>query len=157
MWIGLGPERRVLSAIDGRDVFVGLLTAVVQFYVGWEFLTGAVRAARLRTTNMDTLVAIGSGTDVAIEAADVVLVRRDLSAVADAIVLSRRTLRTIHQNLFWAFAYNLAAIPLAAGVFVPLFGTHARLSPGVAALAMALSSLFVVTNSARLARFDPRG
>ena len=157
MWIGMGPERPVLSTIGGRDVFVGLLTAVVQFYVGWEFLTGTVRAARLRTTNMDTLVAIGSGTDVAIEATDVVLVRRDLSAVADAIVLSRRTLRTIHQNLFWAFAYNLAAIPLATGVFVPLFGTHARLSPGVAALAMALSSLFVVNNSARLARFDPRG
>lgn len=85
------------------------------------------------------------------------LVRHDLSAVADAIVLSRRTLRTIHQNLFWAFTYNLAAIPLAAGVFVPVFGSHARLSPGVAALAMALSSLFVVTHSARLARFDPRG
>ncbi|MBK7950770.1 MAG: copper-translocating P-type ATPase [Deltaproteobacteria bacterium] len=100
-------------------------------------------------------IALGSGTDVAIEAADVVLVRRELSAVADAIVLARRTLRTIHQNLFWAFAYNVAAIPLAAGIFVPLLGPHARLSPGVAALSMALSSLFVVTNSARLARFDP--
>jgi len=100
-------------------------------------------------------IALGSGTDVAIEAADVVLVRRELSAVADAIVLARRTLRTIHQNLFWAFAYNVAAIPLAAGAFVPLFGPEARLSPGVAALSMALSSLFVVTNSVRLARFDP--
>ncbi|MBY0401897.1 heavy metal translocating P-type ATPase, partial [Myxococcota bacterium] len=100
-------------------------------------------------------IALGSGTDVAIEAADVVLVRRELSAVADAIVLARRTLRTIHQNLFWAFAYNLAAIPLAAGALIPLLGPSARLSPGVAALSMALSSLFVVTNSARLARFDP--
>jgi Cu+-exporting ATPase len=100
-------------------------------------------------------MAIGSGTDVAIEAADVVLVRRDLAAVADAVVLSRRTLRTIRQNLFWAFAYNLAAIPLAAGVLVPFLGSHARLSPAVAALAMALSSLFVVGNSVRLARFDP--
>ncbi|MFO0688558.1 MAG: heavy metal translocating P-type ATPase [Myxococcota bacterium] len=100
-------------------------------------------------------IALGSGTDVAIEAADVVLVRRELSAVADAIVLARRTLRTIHQNLFWAFAYNVAAIPLAAGLFVPVLGPHARLSPGVAALSMALSSLFVVTNSVRLARFDP--
>ena len=100
-------------------------------------------------------IAIGTGTDVAIEAADVVLVRRDLGAVADAIVLSRRTLRTIRQNLFWAFAYNLAAIPLAAGVFVPAFGPGGRLSPAIAALAMALSSLFVVGNSVRLARFAP--
>ena len=105
--------------------------------------------------NADVGIAIGSGTDVAIEAADVVLVQDDLGAVADAIVLSRRTLRTIHQNLFWAFGYNIAAIPLAAGLFVPVFGESMRLSPGVAALAMALSSLFVVTNSARLRRFDP--
>jgi Cu+-exporting ATPase len=103
----------------------------------------------------DVGIAIGSGTDVAVEAADVVLVHDDLGAVADAIVLSRRTLRTIHQNLFWAFGYNVAAIPLAAGLFVPWGGDALRLSPGVAALAMALSSLFVVSNSARLRRFDP--
>ena len=103
----------------------------------------------------DVGIAIGSGTDVAIEAADVILVQRDLSAVADAIVLSRRTLRTIRQNLFWAFGYNLAAVPLAAGLLVPWGGTAMRLDPGIAALAMALSSLFVVTNSARLRRFDP--
>jgi Cu+-exporting ATPase len=100
-------------------------------------------------------IAIGSGTDVAIEAADIVLVKNDLGAVGEAIVLSRRTLRTIHQNLFWAFGYNIAAIPLAAGVFVPWGGETMRLGPGIAALAMALSSLFVVTNSARLRRFDP--
>ena len=104
----------------------------------------------------DVGIAIGSGTDVAIEAADVVLVRHDLSAVADAIVLSRRTLRTIHQNLFWAFGYNLAAVPLAAGLLVPWGGIGWRLDPSIAAMAMALSSLFVVTNSARLRRFDPR-
>ena len=103
----------------------------------------------------DVGLAIGSGTDVAIEAADVVLVRDDLSAVADAIVLSRQTLRTIRQNLFWAFGYNLAAIPLAAGALVPALGSSMRLSPGIAAMAMALSSLFVVSNSARLRRFDP--
>jgi len=103
----------------------------------------------------DVGIAIGSGTDVAIEAADVVLVRHDLSAVADAIVLSRRTLRTIRQNLFWAFGYNLAAVPLAAGLLVPWGGSGMRLDPSIAAMAMALSSLFVVTNSARLRRFDP--
>ena len=83
------------------------------------------------------------------------LIRDDVGAVADAVALSRRTLRTIHQNLFWAFGYNVAAIPLAAGLFVPWGGEALRLSPGVAALAMALSSLFVVSNSARLRRFDP--
>jgi Cu+-exporting ATPase len=103
----------------------------------------------------DVGIAIGSGTDVAIEAADVVLMGDDLGGVADAIVLSRRTLRTIRQNLFWAFGYNVAAIPLAAGLFVPWGGEALRLGPGVAALAMALSSLFVVSNSARLRRFDP--
>jgi len=103
----------------------------------------------------DVGVAIGSGTDVAIEAADVVLVRDDLAALAEAVRLSRRTVRTIHQNLFWAFGYNVAAIPLAAGLFVPSFGETMRLSPGIAAGAMALSSLFVVTNSARLRRLDP--
>ncbi|MAG29676.1 MAG: copper-translocating P-type ATPase [Deltaproteobacteria bacterium] len=103
----------------------------------------------------DIGIAIGSGTDVAIEAADVVLVGPDLSAVADAVVLSRRTLRTIRQNLFWAFGYNVAAVPLAAGLLVPIAGPGARLVPGIAALAMALSSLFVVSNSARLRRFDP--
>ncbi len=105
----------------------------------------------------DVGVAIGSGTDVAIEAADVVLVREDLGGLAEAVVLSRRTLRTIRQNLFWAFGYNVAAIPLAAGLFVPWGGEALRLSPAIASLAMALSSLFVVTNSARLRRFDPAG
>ena len=103
----------------------------------------------------DVGVAIGSGTDVAIEAADVVLVRDDLGALAEAVRLSRRTVRTIHQNLFWAFGYNVAAIPLAAGLFVPWFGETMRLSPGIAAGAMALSSLFVVMNSARLRQLDP--
>jgi Cu+-exporting ATPase len=93
-------------------------------------------------------VALGSGTDVAIESADIILVRDDLNSLLEAIEISRLTLRTIKQNLFWAFFYNIIAIPLAAGLFYPLFGW--TLSPVVAAAAMAFSSLFVVTNSLRL-------
>jgi Cu+-exporting ATPase len=98
----------------------------------------------------DIGIAIGSGADVAKEAADVVLVRSELSSVSRMFKLSRYTLRTIRQNLFWAFAYNLVAIPVAAGLFYPVFGL--ALSPMIAALAMSLSSVFVVANSLHLNR-----
>jgi heavy metal translocating P-type ATPase len=103
----------------------------------------------------DVGVAVGGGADIAAEAADVVLVSGDLSAVPDAIALSAATMRNIRQNLFWAFAYNAALIPVAAGALYPVNG--ALLSPVLAAGAMALSSVFVVGNALRLRGFRPRG
>jgi Cu+-exporting ATPase len=101
----------------------------------------------------DVGIAIGTGTDVAIDASEVTLMRPDIGGVADAIALSRRTMRTIRENLFWAMVYNVIGIPIAAGVLFPRFGV--LLNPVVASAAMALSSVSVVGNSLRLRRWTP--
>jgi Cu+-exporting ATPase len=101
----------------------------------------------------DTGVAMGTGTDVAIESAQVILLQGDLTRLVSAYDLARRALATIRRNLFWAFFYNVVAIPLAAGVLYPVWGW--RLNPMIAAFAMAMSSVTVVMNSLRLRRFRP--
>ncbi len=157
-----GDNERTAAAI-GREagvdeVFAGLMPADKEQIVrrlgerGKVVMVGDGINDAPALAAADLGVAVGAGTDVAIDAADVVLMKNSLADVAAAVRLSRATLRTIKQNLFWAFAYNAAGIPLAAGVFIPLFGW--QLNPMFAAAAMSLSSFCVVTNALRLNTFN---
>ncbi|KIN71813.1 heavy metal translocating P-type ATPase [Sulfitobacter guttiformis] len=154
-----GDNQATAEAIGsqlGIDVIVaevlpeGKVTAMQQLQAGGRkvaFVGDGINDAPA-LAHADVGVAIGTGTDVAIEAADVVLMSGDLGGVVNAFHVSRRTMRNIRQNLFWAFGYNALLIPVAAGVFYPVSGL--MLSPALAAGAMALSSVFVLSNALRL-------
>ena len=153
-----GDNERTAQAI-GREAGVDLVIAGVKPEGKESVVRQLAEAGRVAMvgdgindapalTRADVGIAIGAGTDVAIDAADVVLMHSRLTDVSAAIRLSRATLRSIHQNLFWAFCYNVLGIPLAAGAFVSLLGWE--LSPMFGAAAMSLSSFCVVSNALRL-------
>ena len=159
-----GDVRKVAIAVAGEvgidDVESGMLPAGKVAYV--KRLQAAGRHVAMVGDGIndapalaaaDVGLAIGTGTDVAIEAADIALMSGDLRAAVTAVELARATMRTIRQNLFWAFGYNVVGIPIAAGVLFPVAGV--LLSPVLASAAMAFSSVAVVSNSLRLRRFTP--
>ena len=160
-----GDEERTARAIANRagidEVIAGVQPAGKVEAIRERQNTGAVVAMVGDGINdapalaqADVGMAIGSGTDVAIEAADLTLMRNDLSSIPQAIALARRSMRVMKQNLFWAFIYNIIGIPVAAGVLYPFTGL--LLSPILASAAMALSSVSVVSNSLRLRGYTPQ-
>ena len=158
-----GDDRRTAQAV-GRMIGVDRIVAEVQPAGKLEEIRRLQREGKAVAMVGDGLndapalaqadigIAMGGGTTVAVEAATITLMRSDLRGVVDGIGLSRRTMRIIRQNLFWAFVYNIVGIPLAAGVLYPKFGV--LLSPAIAAAAMAASSVSVVTNSLRLRKYQ---
>jgi Au+-exporting ATPase len=146
----LGIDEVVADVLPGGKVEA--VRRLKRQYGGLAFVGDGINDAPA-LAEADVGVAIGAGADIAIEAADVVLMSGALQGVLTAIALSKATIGNIQQNLFWAFAYNIALIPLAAGAFYPAFGL--LMSPALAAGAMAASSVFVVGNALRLRRFQP--